>query len=81
MELWQEIIAHELRKNSQNESAMPEIYINEMLNNKCYQALKEIKDIIENDDLNDAECFDKIEEIVCVFERLGSGCGCRHDFG
>ncbi len=47
---------------------------------ECYKALKRIKEILEDDELEDEECFMKIEEIVCVFEDLGMGCGSRHDF-
>ena len=49
--------------------------------NKCYKVLKDIKDIIEDDGLEDAECFYRIEEIVKLFERLGSDGGSQHDFG
>ena len=44
-------------------------------------ALLQIQHILKDESLNDQECFYKIEEIVRVFERLGSGCGSRHDFG
>ena len=39
--------------------------------------LQKIKAIIEDDSLSDFECA---EEIICVFEELGSICGGRHDF-
>ena len=42
---------------------------------------EKIKNIIENDDLTDKECFERIEEIVCVLEDIGSDGGGRHDFG
>lgn len=48
---------------------------------RCYQALAEIKNILENDALTDAECFLRIEKIICVFEKLGNGIEGRHDFG
>ena len=41
----------------------------------------QIKAIIEDDRLNDSECFQKIEEIIRAFEEIGSGGGIRHDFG
>ena len=47
---------------------------------KAYQALEKIKMIIEDESLDDAECFMKIEEIVCLLEDLGSNGGVRHDF-
>ena len=48
---------------------------------ESFQALAKIKAILENDSLRDDACFQQIEEIVCVFEALGSGAGNRHDFG
>ena len=54
--------------------------IAQIVESKCYQAIKRIKAIIEDDSLEDAECFMKIEEIVCALEELGSGGGSRHDF-
>lgn len=53
----------------------------EIVESAAYRALAQIKAILEDDSLRDEECFYKIEEIVHVFERLGSGCGNRHDFG
>ena len=47
----------------------------------CYEALGKIKAILEDDSLSDRECFQQIEEIVNVFESIGSSCGSRHDFG
>ena len=37
--------------------------------------------ILDDDSLDDATCFQKIEEIVCVFEEMGFNGGSRHDFG
>ena len=42
--------------------------------------LTKIKEILEDRTLQDAECFSQIEEIIYVFENLGSNCGSRHDF-
>ena len=53
----------------------------EVIEGACYQALKKIKDILEDDTLDDPECFYKIEEIVCALEEIGSNGGNRHDFG
>ncbi len=55
--------------------------VTEIVELECYKALKEIKDVIEDDLLDDEECFMKIEEIVRVFESIGSNGGNRHDFG
>ncbi len=55
--------------------------IAEVLEGECYQALKKIKAILDDDTLNDPECFHRIEKIVCVLEEIGSNGGSRHDFG
>lgn len=47
---------------------------------KCYNALKMIKMILEDNTVDDLQCFDKIEQIVRLFEELGSDAGNRHDF-
>lgn len=46
----------------------------------CYQILKKVKAVIEDDSLNDKECFNKIEKIICILEKEGIPCGDRHDF-
>lgn len=53
----------------------------EIVEMECYKALQKIKAIIEDDSLEDTECFMKIEKIVCLFEQIGSNGGSRHDFG
>ncbi len=52
----------------------------ELVEMKCYMALRDIKKILEDDTLEDKECFAKIEEIVHIFEVMGSDCGTRHEF-
>ena len=44
---------------------------------ESYEALKMIKTVIEDEKLTDFEC---IEEIVCIFEEIGSDGGKRHYF-
>ena len=48
---------------------------------ECYKALKKIKTIVEDDSLEDIECFIRIERVVSVLENVGSDGGTRHDFG
>ena len=55
--------------------------VSEVIEGRCYQALQRIKAIIQDDSLEDPACFQKIEEIVCALESIGSNGGGRHDFG
>ena len=55
--------------------------VSEVIEGRCYQALQRIKAIIQDDSLEDPECFQKIEEVVCELESIGSSGGGRHDFG
>ena len=59
----------------------PEAEISKIVEGKCYQALQKIKAIIDDDSLEDEECFQKIAEIICVLEDIGTNGGNRHDFG
>ena len=80
MELWEEMLYCTLNRKLKIRISKS-LKLEELLEKECYKALKKIKEIIEDDSLSDKECFMQIEEIVCVFERLGSGGGNRHDFG
>ena len=80
MELWQELF-YNILKNEAMEIHFPQIRdISELVQTKCYQALWEIKQILNDDTLTDKECFMKIEEIIFVFEKLDCQLGNRHDF-
>ncbi len=82
MELYKEILAHVLMRG-EIQITFPghEPNITEIVESVCYQALKRIKAIIEDDSLEDRECFMRIEEIVCTLEEIGSDGGNRHNFG
>ena len=79
MELFEEILLHHLKKNqgAQGFPADPQALVHDT----AYQALNAIRIILARDDLEDPECLRRIEKIVRVFERIGSDCGTRHDFG
>ena len=47
---------------------------------RCFQALREIRNVLDDSGLTDPECFAEIEKIISVLEELGVGCGRRHDF-
>lgn len=55
--------------------------LRESIESVSIAALRRIREILTDATLDDAECFQKIEAIVCVFEDLGLDCGARHDFG
>ena len=55
--------------------------IAEVIEGRCFQAIQKIKAILDDETLDDPECFHRIEKIVCVLEELGSNGGSRHDFG
>ena len=84
MELYEEIILNVLRSQKTIiDVSFPGLTLSakEIVESASYGALLQIQHILKDESLNDQECFYKIEEIVRVFERLGSGCGGRHDFG
>ena len=81
MELWKEIICHLLRKETLEIRLLSSDHIDALFESECYKALQKIKMILEDETPDDKECFMKIEEIVRVFEEMGSGCSGRHDFG
>lgn len=82
MELYKEILTHALVHGEvQISFSGKDPDITKIVESTSYQALQKIKAIIEDDSLEDKECFMKIEQIVCVLEEIGSTGGSRHDFG
>lgn len=82
MELYKEILAHALMYGEvKTELQNQEMEVSQIVEGTCYKALEKIKAIIEDDNLEDKECFMKIEEMVCALEQNGSSGGNRHDFG
>ena len=51
-----------------------------LLKERGVQALKDIREVLDNDSLEDPECFQRIERIVEIYEALGTDAGSRHDF-
>lgn len=80
MDLYKEILAHALAYGDVK-VMFPALDPAQIVEGACYQALLKIKAIIEDDSLEDSECFIKIEEIICALEEIGSNGGSRHDFG
>ena len=82
MELYKEILALALsRGDIRITFSGEEPDLTKLVEGVCYQALQKINTIIEDDSLEDKACFMQIEQIISVFEELGSSGGDRHDFG
>ncbi|MBQ8540641.1 MAG: hypothetical protein IJ435_04110 [Clostridia bacterium] len=79
MELYEQILLKILGRQTEF-SSVDSKKLKEIFDSECYRTLQKIQEILKDDTLDDSECFGKIEEIVCVFESMGSGCGTRHDF-
>lgn len=78
MELAVRILADYYAKHGYLENMIDTTVI---IQDRCYQALCRIKEILEDETLDDPACFQKIEEVVCALEELGTDAGIRHDFG
>ena len=82
MDLFSEILVKAI-ENARIEVTFPDLQVapTELVELRSYEALRKIKSIIEDETLDDPDCFHQIEEIVSTLEFLGSGGGVRHDFG
>ena len=84
MDLYKEILLYLLQQqDARVEITFPDLNFSakELVESAAYCAMAQIQKILKDDALSDEACFYKIEEIVREFERIGSGCGGRHDFG
>ena len=50
-----------------------------LVQDRCWQALAEIRAVLDDEKLDDPGCFWRIEQIVRICEALGLGSS-RHDF-
>lgn len=82
MDLYRQILVKAL-ENEKIEITFPSLgkAPEELVEMRCYAALRRIKEILDDEALEDRDCYEKIERIIQTFEDLGSGCGVRHDFG
>ena len=80
MELYAEILARALSEQ-RIQVTISGVDLQRLAEDTCCRALRDIKAILEDDTLSDETCFEKIEAIVRVYERLGSDGRNRHDFG
>lgn len=78
MELYEQILCQTIARD-----VIPALRLDaaRLVELKCYQAIRKIREILADERLDDAECFDRIEQIVSGLDDLGIGGGGRHDFG
>lgn len=85
MELYTRVLSTmlaEMIRSGESEIVFPNLDLNakEIAEMRCYKALKEIREILDDNSLEDDSCFWRIEAIVSTFEKMGSDGGSRHDF-
>lgn len=78
MEIYHQILALYLASSQRFEEL---IDVPSILEGICYRTLCSIREILMDPALTDEGCFQKIEEIVELYEQIGSDAGSRHDFG
>ena len=84
MELKDELLLYTLRReNKRDEKHEAQVLtaLCKKIDTLSVRLLREIREIIRDPNLDDDVCFEKIEEIVCLFEEYGIAAGTRHDFG
>lgn len=52
----------------------------ELMDSAACRALEDIRTVLDDDRLDDPNCFWRIEKIVKIYEQIGSNAGSRHDF-
>ena len=81
MDLYKDILCT-LLQNTTVEVRFPDLALStDLFSAVCYRTLKKIKAVLEDDTLDDPACFEKIEEIMEIFEDLCGTIPNRHDFG
>jgi len=80
MELWRELLISGLQNENNYLSNINDKILKEIIENRSFKVLLEIKQTIEDERLSDKDCFIKIEQIISKLEKLGIFCD-RHDFG
>ena len=81
MKMYEQILVNAL-ENETVQVVFPNVKLNptEIVQLNCYQAIEKIRDVLQNEDLEDVDCFMRIEEIVNTLEDLGVDVDGRHDF-
>ncbi len=81
MDLWESILVQAIAKQGVIVSIPAAPDFEKLFEMACYKAPQDIRAVLMDDSLSDQGCFLQIEEIVTVFENLGSDADARHDFG
>ena len=69
-----------LRASAQLSQEEALLVLAELMKDSACQALEKIRAVLDDDRLDDPECFWRFEEIVKIYEEVGSDGGSRHDF-
>ena len=80
MELWRELLISGLQNENYKFDYTDNKILKEIIENRCYKTLLQIKQTIDDENLSDHDCFIKIEEILYTLQKNGILCD-RHDFG
>ena len=80
MDLIYELLVSYFREERDKNTITKALNFEQIVEKQCYKILSEIKNIIQDEKVEDNDCFDKIEKIVCLFESYGIDFGTRHDF-
>ncbi|MBQ3054680.1 MAG: hypothetical protein IJC88_01090 [Oscillospiraceae bacterium] len=82
MDLYRDLLAEMIKKGELDIARLQsKETIDALIEMKCYRVLLSIREILDDDTIDDPACFERIERIVSLFEQLGSNGGSRHDFG
>ena len=80
MSLWKKILINGLQNETDNVDFTNDETLKNLVESKCYQILQSIVLIIDDTNLSDEDCFDKIEKIIQLLEHRDIYTD-RHDFG
>lgn len=81
MELYEELARYFMWRANDCNPINLKSFFEDVVRAMGYRMLRDIRDIVRDPSLDDPECFDKIEQIICVFEKYGVDAGFRHDYG
>lgn len=79
MKLWRELLIGGLQNENCEFDYVCDKQLKKIIESQCYNVLQQIKKVLDDENLSDKDCFDKIEEIIRVLEENGVFCD-RHDF-